>query len=346
MFDFLMKPKTNTKYDIVSVGDTTIDAFIELHEASVHCGVNHHDCQLSLSYANKIPYESLVMLPAGNSTNNAVGSARLGMKNAFVAAVGDDDRGATIIRELKAEGIDTQYIKVNKGVQTNFHFVLVFRGERTILIKHNKFQYHLPEHLSTDWIYFSSMADHTESFHRQFATFLKNNPKIKLAFNPGTFQMRMGTKKLAGIYKACDILFLNREEAQDVTKTQSRDIGKLSRAMHKLGAKIAVITDGRDGSYASDGEKIWFMDCFPAARIESTGAGDAFGTAFTAALFYGKDIPTAMAWGTVNGGNVALFTGPHKGLQTKGQIENYLKKHPKFKAKEYASMSLSKVNAI
>jgi hypothetical protein len=73
------------KYDIVSIGDTTIDAFIELHEASVHCDINHTDCQLCLSYANKIPFEKLTVLPAcGNSANNAIGSSRLGLKDAYI----------------------------------------------------------------------------------------------------------------------------------------------------------------------------------------------------------------------------------------------------------------------
>src|SRR3990167_6437645 len=173
------------KYDIVSIGDTTIDAFIELHEASVHCSVDHTNCQLCLSYADKVPYESLVMQPAGNSTNNAVGSARLGMKNAFVTSVGDDDSGKRVINELKSEGIDTRYIYVNRGAQTNFHFVLAFQGERTILIKHNKFAYKLPK-LNTDWIYFSSMAAGTEKFHKEIESFLNRNSKIRFSFNPGT----------------------------------------------------------------------------------------------------------------------------------------------------------------
>jgi sugar/nucleoside kinase (ribokinase family) len=346
MFDFLTKPKTNTKYDIVAIGDTTIDAFIELHEATVQCGVNHTDCQLCLSFADKIPYEHLVMLPAGNSTNNAVGSSRLGLKTAFLSAVGDDDRGSSIIKELKKESIDTSLIKVNLGVQTNFHFVLVFRGERTILIKHNKFNYHLPDHLSTKWIYFSSMAKNTEAFHKHFESFLKRNPNINLSFNPGTFQMRMGTNKLKGIYESTEILFLNREEAQLVTKVKSRDIKKLSTAMHRLGAKIAVITDGRDGSYASDGRQIWYMDAFKGPRIESTGAGDSYSTAFTAAMFYGNSIPEAMAWGTINGGMVAQFVGPHKGLQTKHQIETYLKKNPKFRAREFSQKARVAISSV
>jgi sugar/nucleoside kinase (ribokinase family) len=322
------------RFDIVSIGDTTIDAFVELHEASVHCKLERTDCQLCMNYADKIPYENLTMLPAGNSTNNAVGSARLGLKNAFISAVGDDANGKKIIEELKSEGIDSQFIHLNKNTNTNFHVVLVFQGERTILIKHNKFSYSLPSKLDTKWIYFSSMGAGTEKFHQDFAKFLQKNPEIKVSFNPGTFQMRMGTKKLAGIYKRTEVLFLNREEAALVTQQKTRDIKKLTAGMHKLGAPIAVITDGRDGSYASDGNKIYFLPEFPGPRIEATGAGDAYGTGFTAAQIYGKSLKESMIWGTINGGNVVLFVGPHKGLQTKKQMENYVRKYPKFQPKE------------
>lgn len=323
------------KYNIVSIGDATIDAFIELHEASIHCAVDHTNCQLCMSFADKIPYTNLTLLPAGNSTNNAVGSIRLGMKNAFVTSVGDDIQGQTILTKLKQEGVDTRYMHVDRGVQTNFHFVLSFQGERTILIKHNKFHYKLPHKLDTQWLYFSSMAAGTEKFHKELEKFLTRNPKIKLAFNPGTFQMRMGTHTLKGIYKHTEILYLNREEAQLVLKQQTRDVKRLLKGMHALGAKIAVITDGRQGSYASNGSpKVWYMDEFIGPHVESTGAGDAYGTAFTSAIFYGKPIQEALAWGTINGGYVVQFVGPHKGLRSKAQIEAYLKTHPKFRAKE------------
>lgn len=322
------------KYDIISIGDTTIDAFIELHEASVHCAVDHSNCQLCFSYADKIPYDKLTLLPAGNSTNNAVGSARLGLKNAFVTSIGSDNNGQLIFKELWREGIDTRFIHINKNALTNFHIVLVFQGERTILVKHNKFKYELPGKLDTKWIYFSSMGAGTEKFHQQLERSLNRQKQIKLAFNPGTFQMRMGLAKLKGFYKRTEILFLNHEEAQMVLNQQSRNIKILLAGMHKLGAKIAVITDGRQGSYASDGNKIWFMDEFVGPHIEATGAGDAFGTAFTAAILYGRPVPEAMAWGTINGGNVVMHVGPHAGLQSRKQIETYMKRHPKFKAKE------------
>jgi len=248
--------------------------------------------------------------------------------------VGNDDQGKQIINELKQEGIDTHFIAVNNGVKTNFHFVLSFQGERTILIKHNKFKYQLPAKLDTDWIYFSSMAQGTEAFHKELGLFLKRNANIKLSFNPGTFQMRMGVARIREIYKRTEVLFLNREEAKMVTKINSRNIETLAKGMHRLGAKIAVITDGRQGSYTSDGSRIWYLDEYPGPKIEATGAGDSYGTAFTAALIYKRTIPEAMAWGTINGGNVVQYVGPHKGLRTRAQIETYIKKHPKFKARE------------
>lgn len=323
------------KYDIISIGDTTIDAFIELHEASVHCSVDHANCQLCLSYGDKIPYERLTLLPAGNATNNAVGSARLGMSNAFVTGVGKDEHGHLIINELRKEGIDTRYIQIDAKVATNFHFVLSFRGERTILLKQNKFNYKIPAKLNTKWIYFSSTTIGTEKFNKEFGRFLLKNKKIMLGFNPGTFQMRMGLGVLRDVYKRAEVLFLNREEAELVLKRQTRNVKTLLQGLHKLGAKIAVITDGRQGSYASNGtNKVWYLDEFPGPKVEATGAGDAYATGFVGALFYGRSIPEAMAWGTINGGNVVMYVGPHKGLQTKKQIETYLKRHPKFRAKE------------
>ena len=64
------------------MGDVVIDAFIQLHEASVHCDLNHEHCQLCMSFADKIPYESLIVAPAvGNASNVAVGASRLGLQD-------------------------------------------------------------------------------------------------------------------------------------------------------------------------------------------------------------------------------------------------------------------------
>ena len=66
-------------YDMISVGDATLDVFVNLIEASVLCNIQKDVCQLCLSYADKIPVESVQRVIGGNAANNAVGSSRLGL---------------------------------------------------------------------------------------------------------------------------------------------------------------------------------------------------------------------------------------------------------------------------
>src|SRR3989338_4472147 len=60
-------------YDIIAIGETTIDAFIRLKDASVHCDVNKENCQICIAFGAKIPYESVTEVPAvGNAANAGV----------------------------------------------------------------------------------------------------------------------------------------------------------------------------------------------------------------------------------------------------------------------------------
>ena len=68
-------------FDFVAIGDTTIDAFIRIKEASVNCDINKENCQLCLDFANKVPYESVTIVPAvGNSANAAVACLKTGVE--------------------------------------------------------------------------------------------------------------------------------------------------------------------------------------------------------------------------------------------------------------------------
>lgn len=328
-----MKPK----YDIICIGDTTIDAFIRLHEASIHCDLDQKNCELCLSYADKIPYESLEVIPAvGNSSNVAVGSARLGLKSAAFTAIGRDHHGEQILEVYRREKVAAEFVKVNSGVPTNYHFVLNYKAERTILIKHNFYDYHdISQIGDTGWIYFSSMAENTLPFHNELAEYLAKHPSIKMGFNPGTFQLKLGAKKLAGIYRHTHVLFVNREEAQKILQIKNPDPKILFVGLHKLGPKIVLITDGPDGSYVSyksnSSYEAYYQPIFPDPKppFERTGAGDASSTGFMAALIYGLTPVEAAAWAPINSMNVVQYTGAQKGLLTKQQLLNLLKKAPK-----------------
>ena len=327
------------KYDLISIGDTATDAFIRLHDASIHCDLDNKNCQLCLSFADKVPYENLIVVPAvGNSSNVAVGSARLGLKSAAFNAIGADYYGRQILEVYAKEKVGKEFVKINRGLPTNYHFVLSFKAERTILVKHQEYGYFEPSRIgNASWIYFSSMGEYTLSFHHKLAKHLARHPEIRMGFNPGTFQLKVGTLKLKEIYRHAYALFVNFEEAQKILQNSPRaksrgQIAKLLfRGLHKLGPRIVAITDGPDGAYVSDGENQYFMPIYPdpAPPFERTGAGDAFSTGFMSALIHGLPITEALRWAPINSMSVIQYTGAQKGLLTKKQLFNYLKKAPK-----------------
>lgn len=325
------------KYDFIAIGDTVTDAFIKLKDA--HVNLNRSVREICMRFGDKIPYEEVYVVPAvGNAANAASSAARLGLKTAFVSNVGEDDFGKEIINVLDQEGIDTKFIKVHPGKKTNYHYVLWYGDDRTILIKHHEYDYKLPDIGNPRWIYFSSMGENSLEFHRQFEKYLQEHPDIKLAFQPGTYQIKFGKEKLAGLYRRSEVFFCNKEEAERILNTKGQEPKKLLLAIHTLGPKTVVITDGVKGAYAYDGSKsfttnggsFWFMPLYPDPKppLQRTGAGDAFSSTFTAALVLGKDIREALRWGPVNSMSVVQKIGARAGLLTREELENYLKVAP------------------
>lgn len=318
---------------MISIGDCTIDAFIKLEEAELHRFRRDPEQEICFPYGDKLPYEALYMLSAGNSSNAAMGCARLGLKTAFYGTVGNDSNGKIILDRLKKEGIDTRYMKVQDKLPTNFHFVLWYRDDRTILIKHQPFPYALPKGIEdTEWMYLSSVGPKGLQLHPQIAAMLNANPDVKLSFNPGTFQLRMGVKKLSPLFKRTEILFVNKEEAE-LLAGRLRTIRDMAEALHKLGPKIVVITDGLNGAYCLENGVFYWVNVYPHKPYEATGCGDAFASGFTSARAHGLPVSEAMRWGSRNGAGVSLKVGPQEGLTTLSDMKKDLKKHPGVKSK-------------
>lgn len=319
-------------FDFVAIGDTTIDAFIRIKEASVNCDINRENCQICFDFANKIPYESVTIVPAvGNSANAAVAAARLGLKSAFVGNIGADQNGKICIDTFKVNNVNADFVKVHKGKKTNYHFVLWYENERTILIKHEEFDYAMPDIGSPRWIYLSSLGENSLSFHNEIAAYIKNHSEINLAFQPGTFQIKFGLEKLAEIYKLTKVFICNLQEAQKILNTDVKIPLELMKMMRAKGPKIVVITDGPKGAYAYNGESSWFMPPYPDTKppFERTGAGDAFSSTFVSALAMGKSIEEALMMAPINSMSVVQKIGAQEGLLTLPEIKKYLKEAPK-----------------
>jgi ribokinase len=279
------------------------------------------------------PYEFAVFMPAvGNASNAAVSAARLGLSSALRAYVGDDRYGPECLDRLNQERVDTTYMVTEPGKITNYHYVLWYQSERTILVKHEEYSYTIPD-LShkPKWIYLSSLAANTLPYHLELIKLLEANPEIKLAFNPGTFQMSLGTKALKGLYARTDLFCCNKEEAGRILEDDDlEDVRGLLVNLHKLGPKIVIITDGTNGAYSFDGTRMLYVPMYPDTRgpYERTGAGDAFTSTITSALALGEPLEKALLWGPINSMSVVQDVGAQTGLLTREKLLDFLAKAP------------------
>ncbi|MEK7101964.1 MAG: carbohydrate kinase family protein [Patescibacteria group bacterium] len=318
--------------DFTAIGDTTVDEFIKLKEAHIHCDINHEDCTISMKWGDKIPFDSSTLVPGvGNAANAAVAAARLGLSSGFVSNVGKDRFGEEILAMFAREGVDTTYIAVNKNISTNHHYVLWYEAERTILIRHEAYPYRIPEHLEAPkWIYLSSLGENAEAFHHEFANWLTAHPETKLAFQPGTFQIKMGKEKLAALYAAAEVVACNKEEAETILEIGETDIRELLEKMRALGPKIALITDGPNGAYVFDGSTSLKVPMYPDPKppLDRTGAGDAMSSTFVVALALGKSLSEALLWGPINSMAVVQEIGAQKGLLSRDTLEKFLANTP------------------
>ena len=164
--------------DILAVGDVVIDAFIKLKDAKTHCKLNNENCELCVRYGDKVPYESVEVCNAvGNSSNAAVSTSRLGLSSALFSYVGDDHNGKDCILELEKNNVDTSYVHTESGKKTNYHYVLWYEIDRTILVKHEHFTYNFENVTAPKWIYLSSLGENTLDFQMQIANFVEKNSK-------------------------------------------------------------------------------------------------------------------------------------------------------------------------
>jgi ribokinase len=319
------------QYDFIAIGDTVTDAFIRLKDAAVNCDINREKCMICMRFKDKIPYESVTVVPAvGNSANASVAASRLGLKSALVSNIGDDYFGKECLDALAKEHVATEFIKIHKDQKTNYHYVLWYEDDRTILIKHEEFEYQLPDIGNPRWVYFSSLGGNSFEFHKVVENYLYAHPEIKLAFQPGTFQIKTGLEALKKIYERTDVFFCNKEESQRILKTEEDDIKKLLIMMKEAGPKTAVITDGVKGAYAFDGRSAWFMPPYPDPKppYERTGAGDAFSSTFTVAIALGMEIPDALRWAPINSMSVVQYIGARQGLLTREKLQEHLVEAP------------------
>jgi sugar/nucleoside kinase (ribokinase family) len=314
------KQVPKTKFDIIAIGDPTIDTFLIIHDIEIK-KINGK-LKALINWGDKLPVDEYYRTVAGNAANNAVGSSRLGLNTAFYTVLANDTGGREIMHKMKKEGVASDYIAIDEKHATNASTVISYKGERTILVYHEHRKYQLPKLAPAKWVYLTSMGQGFEKIYKDLAHYIDRTG--------ANFQLRKGPKFNKLMLERTALLSLNIQEAQSWVGNVS-DPEELCRRLTKLGPKSIALTDGRKGAYSYSVGGYYYIPEFPGPRIEATGAGDAFTTAYIAALAYDLGHAEALRWGPVNAGSVVMQIGPQAGLLSRKEIEKRLAGMKKYK---------------
>jgi len=319
----------SNKLDLLSVGDASIDIYISPTESEALCQMDDKESFICFHYGEKIPIKNVEFSVGGNAANNAVGVKRLGINSGLVLTLGEDSFGKQIVEKLEKEGLDLTYVITQPSTASNFAVITNYSGERTIFTYKVPRSYEFPVNLpQVPWVYLTSMGETFRPFYKHMVDWLRTNTKVKLAFNPGSRQMRAGIGALKDVLQLTEVIFVNRQEAEKLTgmgQSQGKE-KELLTSLSKLGPRIPIITDGARGCFAFDGSNYIKVGVLPVDAYERTGAGDSFGSGTLAAIIKGKPLKEALLWGTVNSASVIGYVGPQRGLLKENDMQIWLER--------------------
>jgi len=313
-------------FDVITFGSATRDVFLRSKAMELH--KEHGIKEACFPFGAKIDVDDITLETGGGATNNAVTFSRLAkLKTATIASIGNDASGNDIIEALKRDRINTSLVQRVANVKTGYSVILLSKeAERTILTFRGAASMINADRL--DWNKITAKLFHVSSLGGNLELLSKIIARAKrigaeVGFNPGGNELKYGRAALAPILAKLDIVFLNREEAALLTGKKDADLAGIISGMRKLVAH-SVVTDGPAGAYAVTANETLFAPIIPVKKTNLTGAGDAFASAYAAAMLKHNDIKTALAVGTANATGVVQHMGAKVGILNKWPAPHYL----------------------
>lgn len=317
-------------FDVITIGSASSDVFVRTENEEINQHGDHHD--VCYTIGSKFLIKELHFATGGGATNSAVAFARLGLKTGTICLVGKDSNGNTILEELKKEKIS--FLGKKKEGMTGYSVILIgLEKDRSILtykginneLKKSDVEF---KNLKTKWFYISSMMNQSFETAKEIIKYAKKN-KIKWAFNPSQYLAEKGIKALKEFINGCDLLVLNKEEAEALVSSRKIGVWSIEELLKKLKkyAKIVVITDGPRTAYASDGKTNYSLYPSNTKIVETTGAGDSFASGVLAGLYLKNDLEFALRLGYAESESVIQYIGAKNKLLSLNEALKMIKKH-------------------
>ena len=280
------------KYDVVALGELLID-FTEN-------GKSNQGNPLFEANPGGAPCNVLAML------------TKLGHKTAFIGKVGEDELGHLFKSDEEQYGVKTTLLNGTKGSGRAMCFITGANSERTFADYMGAALEMVPEDLKPEYFqgydYF-----HIEGYLVQNQDLIRKAVQMakeagcKISIDMASYNVVESNEAFFHnlVDRYVDIVFANESEARAFTKQEPRE------ALDTLASQfeIAVVKVGKDGSMVKKGDEYHYIEAWPAATIDATGAGDTYAAGFLYAHSLGMSLKVCGEIGSIIAAKVVEVIG-------------------------------------
>jgi ribokinase len=231
----------------------------------------------------------------GKGANQAVALAQLGVRPALVAVAGADETGDALLDQARRDGIDVSAVVRRAGVPTGLIVELLAGTE-----------YRYIEHLPLLTV--ADIEEHAERIARQDAVLVQLQQPAEVAtaaarigHAAGRLVVVDGAPSGDELLACADVVRADDKEAELLLGVPPGQMREAARKLLDRGPRlIAVAVDDGNLFVWADGEVHVPLTDDPV--VDTTGGGDAFVAALTAALLRGDPYPEAARRATAASG--------------------------------------------
>jgi len=284
------------------------------------------------------PLEEVALGPGGNGVNTSIALARLGVRVALAAPVGDDRLGEMLRQAVRAEGVDDSNLFTVKEARTSASVVLIeSSGERRLLHFRGASAYFSARHLNWELVNGARIFHYASAFALPAFDGAPLVETLKRAREVGCLtsvnvcwdQRGRWLSILEPALAHSDFIFPNREEGKQLTG--ETEPSAIARRLRGLGVKTVVVKLGASGCYVESPEGAFISPGFAVQPVDTTGAGDCFAAAFLAAICEGCGMAEAARFANAAGALATLGMGGGDSAPARAQVDALLatpEKHP------------------
>lgn len=254
----------------------------------------------------------------------AVALARLGLRTALVARVGDDDYGRFCTTRLREEGVDTSGLVVDPAVATGLTVAVSYPADRLLLTVPGTMRRLVAEDVPAGLLD-AARHLHVSSFFLQHALQPGLPALLDAALARGlTTSLDTGwdpseiwmTPLLREVLARIDVLLPN--EGEVMALGAETDVGRAATSLLALGPRRVVVKMGARGATTlTSTTSVSAPGCRVARVVDTTGAGDNFNGGYLFGTLSGWPSEHCLALGNACGAlsvGVVGGVGGYRGL--------------------------------